>query len=390
MKKISRRHAILAAGSLPLFLLPKALPANTWEGFDDLYIKPSWFLDTNRKLENPPENLVEGGRIRLGVFDKPCENVNLLESKVLGGTDKRWWGGPKLQEWMGFGLTHKDWYFGLIIMDLKLFKFATVYALNKKTGESFSHDGIDSGKSSCVSDTNWQGSSYLKKDNFKMEFIHNLKNGKHKIKVDVREKKNKPAVKMDLDIYQDMTKFQPLVVSMPIEPRHYMYTHKAVMEVSGKVIVGKETIEYRPDVDLIVSDEFKSYWPLPKKWTWGTAVGKSETGRSIAINMVDYYTENQNTWNENCVWVDGKMTLLGAVKWELDPKNPMSPWHLREENGKINVVFYPQAGKTVDLKPVPFEYYQKCGRYEGLIIDGNGEKHEFNDLYGVGENGKIG
>jgi uncharacterized protein DUF2804 len=390
VKKINRRDAILAAGTLPILLSANNVKAQVWEGFDDLYIKPPWLSDGKRTMESPPGKLVEEGRIRLGVFNEPCRSLNLLESKVLGGTDKRWWGGPKLQEWMGYGLIHDDWYFGMIIMDLKLVSFATVYAHNRKTGQSFSHDGIDFGKKSGVAESNWNGKTYLTKDNFKMEFVHDLNDSKHQIIVDVPEKDGKPSVKMDLILCQNMKKFQPLVISMPIEPEHYMYTHKAVMEVSGHADIGGEKIKYNPEKDLIVSDEFKSYWPVPKRWTWGTAVGKSQSGKPVAINMVDYYTENQDIWNENCVWVDGKMSLVGSVEWKIDLKNPMKPWRLREENGLIDLSFFPEAGKTMDLMPVPFKYYQKCGRYEGYFIDGKGEKYLFDDLYGPAENGRIG
>ena len=44
----------------------------------------------------------------------------------------------------------------------------------------------------------------------------------------------------------------------------------------------------------------------------------------------------------------------------------------------------------MDLGPLGFKYYQKCGRYEGFMIDDQGQRHDFDNLYGPGENGRIG
>lgn len=393
MNKIDRRHAIRALGALSAVSLCSpswAVSADEWKNFDELYIKPPWYPNGERFVEDTPGSIVEENRIKLGIFREPCRNMNIFDSRVFKGGKLRWYGAPKLQEWVGYGMTHRDWYFGMIIMDLELLSFATLYALDRRTGLSFSHDSIDSGKNSAVAATMWNDKTYMAEKDFNMEFIHDLANKQHRIKIDIKEKKEKPGVKMDLVLRQDMSKFDPLVVSMPISPKHYMYTHKAVMGVEGNARIGDETIQYRPDIDLIAADEFKSYWPLPKRWTWGTAAGKSAEDMPVALNMVDYFTTDQRFWNENCLWIDGKLSLLGPVKWELDPRDPMKPWRMRELSGRAAADFHPEAGKTVSLGPLGFKYYQKCGRYEGYVIDDHGRKHHFDNLYGPAENGKIG
>lgn len=393
MRKISRRRLILRAGALSaaaLCFAPPAKSASEWENFDELYIKPSWYPEGRRFLEEAPARIAESDRLRLGVFRSPCRDMNLLESRVFEGRERRWWGAPKLQEWVGYGMNHEHWYFGMIIMDLKLLTFATVYALDRRTGKTFSRDAVDSGNNSGVAKTSWSGRTYLSKKDFHMEFIHELDKGQHRINIELPAQKDKPPVKMKLVLYQDLSKFQPLVISMPIHPRHYMYTHKAMMNVEGSVDVNGERIECRPDAHLAAADEFKSYWPVPKRWTWGTAEGADQSGRKLALNLVDYYTRDQEWWNENCFWIDGKMSLLGAVKWEHELKHPEKTWRVSEMSGRAQATFFPEGGKTMDLRPVPFKYYQKCGRYEGFVIDDQGRKHEFNNLYGVAENGSIG
>ena len=95
-----------------------------------------------------------------------------------------------------------------------------------------------------------------------------------------------------------------------------------MMKVSGSAQVGADVIEHDPTMHLAALDEFKSYWPIPRRWTWGTGEGKSDKGRRVAFNMVDYYCRDQSWWNENCLWVDGRINFLGAARWTLDERKP--------------------------------------------------------------------
>lgn len=391
MNTIDRRRLITSAGALTgaAFLGGPARAASEREGFGDLYAPPTWHPGGGRVLEQPPPAIASDGRLRLGLFTKPCRSMNLTDSRVYKGRERRWWGGPKLMEWVGFGIAHEAWYFGMIIMDLKMARFAAVYALDRESGRSFSHDAPGSARDSAVSATLWSGRTFMDKKGFHMLFTHDLENGRHGIEIDIAGKGGKPAVEMRLDLAEDMSSFQPLVVSMPIYPAHHLYTHKTMMEAGGSARVGGDELDYDPARSLAALDEFKSYWPIPRRWTWGTALGVDTEGNRVAFNMADYYVRDQDQWNENCLWVGGEIGFLGAAKWSLDESDPDKPWRLEERSGRLKATFYPEGGKIVDLGPA-FKYYQKCGRYEGFFIDGQGRRREFENLYGPGENGRIG
>ncbi len=392
-RQIDRRRAVIEGGALSAATLcppSRSLGANEWEGFDDLYVKPPWYPDGPRALEDAPSEISTGGRLRLGLFREPCRKVNLLEANLFKGGPRRWWGGPRLQEWVGFGFAHPRWYFGMIMMDLKAASVSSVYALDMDSGDNFSYDAVGNSSNSGVPETLWNGRTYSSQKNFHLEFIHDLDHGLHRINIEMPAGKNKPSLQMDLELKQDLKSFQPLVVSMPLYPRHYIYTHKTVMGIDGRVRVGGEEVEYSADERFAILDEFRAFWPIPRRWTWGTGEGKTLEGRSIAFNAVDYYARDQEYWNENCLWIDGKISFLDAVKWDHDPRSPDKPWTLRENSGRLEARFTPEGGKMVNLAPLPFKYYQKCGRLEGFAVDEDGRRREFENLYGPAENGRIG
>ena len=92
MKKLDRRRAIIEAGatSAALCFPWQAAMAGGWEKFNDLYEAPPWYPEKNRSLEEPPERIVENGRIRLGLFNRPCREMNLMDARVFKGGERRW------------------------------------------------------------------------------------------------------------------------------------------------------------------------------------------------------------------------------------------------------------------------------------------------------------
>ena len=92
-------------------------------------------------------------------------------------------------------------------------------------------------------------------------------------------------------------------------------------------------------------------------------------------------------WNENCLWLDGKLSLLGAVEFEFDRNRHMEPWRIRELTGRTELTFYPEGNKVENnrLGFLEMRYFQPCGRFRGFVISDSGEKIEVNDFYGVAE-----
>ena len=175
---------------------------------------------------------------------------------------------------------------------------------------------------------------------------------------------------------------------MPAAPHHFMYTHKAPMPIEGYIQIGQEKFEYDQTRDLAIMDEHKAFYPHATDWYWASFAGFDEKGRIVGLNITDNFTySDQQNWNENGIWVGDKLSMIGLAKFDFDHDDPSKPWHITEENGRVDVEFIPDGRKTqkFNLLVASMDYYQQFGKFRGFIIDDTGEKHDIKNFYGPAE-----
>ena len=66
----------------------------------------------------------------------------------------------------------------------------------------------------------------------------------------------------------------------------------------------------------------------------------------------------------------------------------MKPWRIHDGNGRVDITFYPEGGKTVAFLLLGI-YHQKCGSFRGTLIETSGRVNEIKDFYGAGEYADI-
>lgn len=337
-------------------------------------------------IEETPARIVEAGRIRLGFFRTPVREMNLAEARVLKGWPR------SFPEFIGYGITHPDWYFGTIILDPKTFPYiSSIYAFDRRSGRLFSHDRLTFGRGGAVAKNTWDGESFAVEKDFMIRFRHRLEEGYHEITVDIPKDHDQPAVKADLKLSLDLKYFQPLTVSWLVEPRYWCYTQKAFLPISGEMSIGGEKIVFDPRRDLAGLDESRNLTPFRYGWTWGTCAAFDKKEGIVGINAgVRTEVPDGERWNENCAWIDGKISLLGDVSWELDPANPMKPWRLKDKRGRLDLEYSPEGKKNIGSRSVGAGYFQTCGQYEGTLKDESGNTNPLTSFYGVAEQGMFG
>jgi hypothetical protein len=376
--------ALAAAGLAPASGFAK-------DDFNNWYNLPEGGIAQSRVLMPAPASIVSNGRLNLGVFKTPVRNLNITDAALF----RKGFKGPmrrmRMQQFIGCGVVNSDWHIGIIIIDLQIAAQASFYALNRHTKQCFQHELYGTHEKIRLAPSVWDGLSYARKPGFNMEFKHHVEQGFHKLTIEIAENKNKPAVKFDVKYYEDLSKVQPLVASMPVEPRHYFYTHKVTMPVEGEMVIGDQKAEFKPTRDSGNMDEHRNYYPFPNRWLFGCCNGFDERGRLVGVNMCDNIIKDQKHWNENCLWVGDKISLLGPIRFEFDPKDPMKPWRMREENGRLELELTPDGGGAPNvIKPAGFSYYQKNGPYNGFAMDDAGEKHIIRNFFGEAEDFKLG
>ena len=338
-------------------------------------------------IREPPKSIVEGGRIHIGAFRSPIRKMNFSEADIFSGPIMgRFW-KFRLKEWVGFGFTHPKWYASMIIQDAKYLASSAFYLYNRETKKYIEGGLVKPSCSVRLATSHWNDYSKISGKGYYLEFIHNLDNGRHKISMEVAAAGKSPAIMADLILDEDLTCIQPLVVSLPVEPKHYMYTHKVPLAVEGAIHVGNETIEFDPSRDTANLDEHKAFYPYHTKWRWATFTNRDDKGRIIGVNLADHMFQDQERNNENCIWIDDKLVLLGCVNFDFDPHNPNNPWKIWDNAGYVELEFFPDGRKQEkhNFLLVGMDYYQVFGCFRGRITDSDGERHPVVDYYGVTE-----
>jgi hypothetical protein len=77
-------------------------------------------------------------------------------------------------------------------------------------------------------------------------------------------------------------------------------------------------------------DFTKGYPPRETIWNWLSFIGNTESGKIIAVNLVDRFNANM----ENILWVNGQKQLLSNAKFTLQEPYDKTDWLI--ENGGWN------------------------------------------------------
>lgn len=382
--RIDRRHFVAAGAAFAA--APLAARAARLDPLGAYFNMPPGGPANARVIQPQPDRLVTDGKILAGAFERPPRDSNLLEADLFQGGARGAWHRKRLMEWFGYGLRTPDWYLGTIIIDAKFLPIASVYLVNRRDKTSFSHD-LTAGRVKIARNP-WDDRTWARGPGYSVEFVHHLAEGKNEIIIDARMPR-KPRVRGRITLTEDLVKMPALSAVVPTVPPHFFYTHKACMPAGGELEIGGEKITLDPGRDLAILDEHRNYAQAPAIWTWGTAGGSDDQGRFLAFNLGDTGGIDQQRWNENCLWVEDRLELLGPVVWTLDRKKTKKPWTVKDQAGRVDLTFTPQNGKDVNVPPLG-RYFQMSGHYRGFVKDAAGEKRMVEDFYGCAENGHVG
>ena len=111
----------------------------------------------------------------------------------------------------------------------------------------------------------------------------------------------------------------------------------------------------------------------------------------LAFNLTRNQSIDQEKYNENILWLEGKSSLLPPVTFKRnietkDFKNH-AEWIVKDEHDMVNITF-----KIYSLNPmilhtglVNIDYYVTFGELEGYLRDEDGKKYVLDGMLGMGE-----
>lgn len=343
-----------------------------------------------REHKNTPQRMVTEGKVTgFGAFKEPFTEINLLDLdlKFGGRTVPRLLRDFRLKEWQYYGVIHEDYYFGIVIFDSKYVGLSFFTAFDRGSGKLLEHERKSFGAPLRISRELLHGNCYFRQFGYWMEFENRLHNGLHRVVVNIKPKKGSPGVKAELYFHEDLDKLQPLIVVNPIDNNRPFYTHKIACPVEGSIDLNGKRIELLRDKHIGLMDVQKTYYKYNSFWKWAMFGGYDRRGRLIGMNACENVIADDDEFNENCTWVDGRITLMPAVRFNFEEDNHMEDWRIVSHDGMMDLVFKPVGARCDRLNAgiILTDFKQPYGNFQGYMPGPDGEQIKVDGLFGLCE-----
>lgn len=337
-------------------------------------------------LATPPRMVENDGSIHFGTYRVPFRQVNILDAPLHSFFAPRFWKNFRLKEWQHFGIITPTHYFGAVIFDAKFMSVSFFYTYDRLQKTIFEFTRKLSSRSVKIASQVYDDHCRFEAPGYRMNFENKLDAGYHRILMDIDGDPERPAVKGEITIHEDLNVTEPLVQVSPITARRPFYTHKAAVPASGRIQLGSQEIILERDKCLVLIDEQKTYYPYFSFWKWSMAAGYTAGKSLVAFNLCQNMIADDEDYNENCVWIDGKITCLKAARFEMG--DAMNPWAMKTRDGAVDLSFTPEGRRVQKINIaglIRSDFRQPFGLYNGRFTDGWGVVHPIDNVFGLAE-----
>ena len=337
-----------------------------------------------REVLPAPREAVTNGRCNMGTFSGLIEYINLLDAeKPLGFSLPRVFKYLRLKEWEAFQIANEEWFVCLAVYNAKIIGIALVMAYHKSEGRMYRYERKVPFWQLKVPSGLGDSHCYYHSRNFNIDIYNKLKYGRITVDFNMHSFQGLPDC---LASFTGFHETEPIVIVQPFAENRPLYSHKALMPAEGSLTIGDQTTEFTKNSSCMIIDDHKGYYPYVMKYDWVTALGYDDRGRLVGFNLTDNQVRNHEKYNENCLWLDGKMYTLPPIKITR-PSGVEQIWEVRDDYGMVRLNFTPLEDMPVYLNLVLVEtrYHGPTGSFEGYIVDPDGNQICFNGFSGMGE-----
>jgi hypothetical protein len=340
-----------------------------------------------RELRTAPDNLVTNGKFTFGTFSSQFKRVNPLEA---GNPLGMWLPKPfldfRLKEWQAFQLGNSRWFMLAVLYNAKVSALAQFIVYDKERNKKYLFEKILPSWKIEIPASIWEGNQSYRDRDCSIEIISALAKGRFYINVCIRDQKDLPDMEGHFEAIHDEALVAPIVVSIPMGKNRGVYSHKCLMPMQGSLVLGGEKIEFLRINSFAIIDDHKGFYPYALKYDWATAAGYDPSGRLVGFNLTDNQSVDPQKYNENCLWVDGKLNLLPPIKFDR-PQGVEGDWFIRDPYGMVDLSFKPVSmGKIdMDLLALRVKYFGPFGYFSGTVRDSSGNSLDFGRYFGMGE-----
>ncbi|MFY9114560.1 MAG: DUF2804 domain-containing protein [Dethiobacteria bacterium] len=336
-----------------------------------------------------PSLVDDKGMFNFGTYNQPIPKINMLDAKrPLGFRAPRWYKKFRLKEWEAFQAGNKDVFIFGAVYNAKANGYVLLAVYDRRNEKFYNYEKIMLSFKIKNASGLFNSVSVGEAKNYYLAVKNNLEKDEIYVEGKIGPQDDLPVTRLNIKAYHTG---EPIVICQPFAPNRALYSHKNLMPMEGFIAIGDEQIQFDKDDARMVLDDHKGYYPYEMKYDWVTGFAKDEEGNDFGFNLTDNQILNHEKYNENCLWLNGKMNVLPPIKVERFYEKE-EKWHITDKYGMVNLWFYPEpkAFKEVKLNllVVRSDYEAPMGRFKGYF-QLKDKKINVENCFGMGEKKKI-
>ena len=370
----------------------------------------SKFIDEKRRAVPTPESMVdENGICAFGTFDKEFKKMDLVKLKKPTSLPNCF-NRLKLTLWEATEVHLKNGVLLAVVCDMGIFGKTLNVFYDKRTKKVYCWDTNLKSKDTVIAPNLINGAVAEGKTPVShVRYVNDFQDGKCHLKgqhtgkclitVPQKDKTIVAAIKEnygEATIEYDFTLTRlskPCVASIPFGKNRPLYSQKDFFKAEGRLVINGEEMLTDEDSAAIV-DDHRGYYPRRAHYDWVTTMGKCNVDgeeKWLAFNLTRNQSIDQEKYNENILWLEGKTSILPPITFTRNPESKdfkdYSEWIVKDEHDMVNLKFkvYNMNPMIMHALVVNIDYYIAYGELEGYSRDEDGKKYVLDGMLGMGE-----
>ncbi len=353
----------------------------------------SQHISTFRRSLPTPKDMVKDGSCVFGTFDKEFETMELLKIKhPTSAPDflKQY----KLTRWEAVEVHLDEGVLLAVVCDMGIFGLNLHLFYDKRKKKVFSWSTNLPSKDTVIAPNLLNGAvTEAVTPKSSLRYVNNFEVGKAQFKGHHQDAANSIAYEFEVKRLS-----RPCIVSIPfadMNVRHRpLYSQKDFFKASGTLTFNGETF-HTTETSTAIIDDHRGYYPRRAHYDWVTTMGVNGTDgekKWFAFNLTRNQSIDQDKYNENLIWFEGRTSLLPPVTFCRRPETLAfkdgALWEIKDAHDMVNITFqvYDIFRMQTHLKPiVNIDYFVAFGELKGYVRDEVGKKYILDGMMGMGE-----
>lgn len=333
-----------------------------------------------RKLIKNSSPLVEDGVFNFGTYSHPLKSVNPLDANISKFPTIKPYKFMRLKEWHAYQMGNHRFFIFIALMNIKKVGCVIIDIFDKETKEQYRFEKNVPAWTLKLSPNLTNSQATCSGKGFKIKINHKLIYNKIELHFFINDE---DSGQINGHFTALAENFEPIVSCIPFNQRRGMYSHKCNCPIEGSLFLRGQSFLFEKEHSFFIIDDQKGYYPYVMKWDWCTASNYNQRGELIGFNLTRNQSINQDEYNENCLWLNGKLHLLPPVFFEKHENY----WLIKDHNQTINLLFNITVKNNINVNAliVATHYQGPYGTFNGYIKDSLGNSIKIDNMFGMGE-----